>query len=250
MKDDKELYSLALALTALILFFVHISSTVSSASVEKFSPEPQSNVESKEMSQALVIAGKTIKFDFTKNETCILYVSFDAKKNLGKITTLTEMLKGKSALVPELPAGEVYKSFNVWVGNGGVANQKNIVNSILCFKVDKSWIQNKNIDPASLNLNRYSGNKWEQFSVSKTSEDDKYLYFTAKTPGFSIFAVIGKAKSLPNQGNGNTSDSKLVRQNNDIYNFFGINFGFNKVLQALILVIGTVCLIWIILYRR
>ena len=84
-------------------------------------PEPAKNVEVKELSQVFITNGKEVKFDFTKNATCVVYVSFDAKKTLGKTTTIAEMLKNKSALVSELPAGEVYKSFNVWVGNGGVA---------------------------------------------------------------------------------------------------------------------------------
>jgi len=39
------------------------------------SPEPQSSVQVKELSQATVINGKPIKFDFTKNATCIVYPS-------------------------------------------------------------------------------------------------------------------------------------------------------------------------------
>jgi PGF-pre-PGF domain-containing protein len=53
------------------------------------------------------------------------------------------MLKGKSTLVLELPSGEVYKSFNIWVGNAGFATSNNIENSVICFKVEKSWIQDK-----------------------------------------------------------------------------------------------------------
>jgi PGF-pre-PGF domain-containing protein len=78
-------------------------------------------------------------------------INLVAKKNLGKTITIAEQLKGKSANVPELPAVEVYNSFNVWVGSGGIANSNNIGNSILCFKVEKSWIQSKNINPASSN---------------------------------------------------------------------------------------------------
>jgi hypothetical protein len=51
------------------------------------------------------------------------------------------------------------------------------------FKVDKSWIQDKKIDKSSITLNRYSDKKWNQLPVTLLSEDNKYLYFTAKTPG-------------------------------------------------------------------
>ena len=112
------------------------------------SPEPAKNVQVKEISQAFITNGKPVKFDFAKNATCIVYVSFDAKKTFGRTTTIAEQLKGKSSLVSGLPEGEVYKSFNIWVGNGGVATSKNIENPVVCFKVEKSWIKDKKIDPA------------------------------------------------------------------------------------------------------
>ena len=158
------------------------------------SPEPAKNVQVKELSQAFIINGKPVTFDFPKNATCVVYVSFDAKKTFGKTTTIAEMLNGKSALVSELPPGEIYKSFNVWVGNGGVATSKNIENPVVCFKVEKDWVEGKKIDQASITLNRYSDEKWEQLPVSLSGEDDKFLYFTAETSGFSSFAVTGTAK--------------------------------------------------------
>jgi PGF-pre-PGF domain-containing protein len=160
------------------------------------SPEPAKNVEIKELSQTFITGGKTTQFDFKKNATCVVYVSFDARKNLGKTTTTAEMLKGKSALVPELPSGEVYKSFNVWVGNGGVVSSKNIENPVICFKVEKSWIQNKCIDLASITLNRYDNKKWEQMPVNISGEDEKFLYFTSNVSGYSSFAVTGKEETV------------------------------------------------------
>ncbi len=156
------------------------------------SPEPASNVEVKELSQAFVSSGKPVKFDFPMNATCVVYVGFDAKKNVGKTTTISEMLKEKSTLVSELPEGEVYKSFNVWVGNGGYATSMNIENPVVCFMVKKSWLPDNKIDQSSITLNRYSDKKWEQLSTNLSGEDDKYLYFTAKTHGFSFFAITGK----------------------------------------------------------
>ncbi|WP_410509153.1 PGF-pre-PGF domain-containing protein [Methanosarcina hadiensis] len=159
------------------------------------SPEPAKNIEVKELCQVFITNGKETKFDFTKNATCVVYASFDAKKTAGKTTTIAEELKDKSALVSELPEGEVYKSFNVWVGNSGYATPKNIENSEVCFRVEKSWVQEKSIDQDSITLNTYRDKKWEQLPVILSEEDDKFLYFTAETPGFSSFAITGKAKS-------------------------------------------------------
>ena len=156
------------------------------------SPEPQSNVGAKEISQTFITSGSAVKFNFPQKATPVLYLSFDSKKTAGKTTTIVEMLKGKSTLVTGLPSGEVYKYLNIWVGNGGFGDSNNIANAVINFKVEKSWIQDGNIDKSSITLNRYSDKKWNQLSTNLSGEDDKYLYFTAKTPGFSSFAITGK----------------------------------------------------------
>ncbi len=155
------------------------------------SPEPKSNILTKEISQAFIKNGKPAKFDFIKNTTSVIYVSFDSKKTIGKTTNSIEMLKEKSTLVSELPSGEIYKYINIWVGDKGFAIPNNIENPVVCFKVEKSWIQDKNINQSSIVLNRYSDNKWNQLPTSLSGKDDRYLYFIAKTPGFSPFAITG-----------------------------------------------------------
>jgi len=116
------------------------------------SPEPASNVEAKEFSQAFITSRNPVKFDFPRNATCVVYVIFDAKRTVGKTIATVEMLKGKSTLVSGLPSDEVYKFLNIWVGNSGYGTENNIENAVVCFKVEKSWLQNKNIDQSSITL--------------------------------------------------------------------------------------------------
>ncbi|AAM03932.1 cell surface protein [Methanosarcina acetivorans C2A] len=175
------------------------------------SPEPAKNVETKELSQAYITNGKAIKFDFAKNATCVMYVSFDSKKTAGKTTTIVEQLKNKSALVSELPEGEVYRSFNVWVGNNGFATEKNIENSVIGFRVEKAWIQDEKIDQISILLNRYNDKKWEQLPANLSGEDDTYLYFTSEVPGFSSFAITGMAKGLSEENETESGSKQETR---------------------------------------
>jgi hypothetical protein len=109
------------------------------------------------------------------------------------------MLKGKSALVPRLPSDEVYKSFNVWVGNSRFISSKNIENPVICFKVEKSWLQNHSIDNSSITLNRYNDKKWSPNPTYLLREDSKYRYFTANVSGFSYFVITGKEESIPGE---------------------------------------------------
>jgi hypothetical protein len=109
------------------------------------------------------------------------------------------MLKDKSKLTQDALEGEVYDYLNIWVGNGGYGNDEdNLENAIICFKVEKSWLQDKGIDQASITLNRYNDKKWNELPATLLREDDEYLYFTADTPGFSPFAITGKPTAKEN----------------------------------------------------
>lgn len=212
------------------------------------SPEPAKNVQVKELSQAFVTNEKTVKFDFPKNATCVVYVSFDSKKTFGKTTTIAEQLKGKSTLVSKLPYGEVYKSFNIWVGNGGVATSKNIENPVVCFKVEKSWINDKKINEDSITLNRYSDKKWEQLPVTLSGEDNKFMYFTAETSGFSSFVITGTSKTsseeivsvievdYPETINNNTENKEPQKEQKEILKTpgFEIYYGVASLLVVLL----------------
>ncbi|PAV10721.1 hypothetical protein ASJ81_12530 [Methanosarcina spelaei] len=85
----------------------------------------------------------------------------------------------------------------------------------MCFKVEKSWLQDKKINQNSITLNRYSDKKWSQLPVKCLKEDANYLYFTAETTGFSFFAITGKAveKEKVAETKPSTNTSKLEKNN-------------------------------------
>ncbi len=92
-----------------------------------------------------MVNGARIKFEFMQKATSAGYVEFDAKKSVGKTTTIIEELKGRSTLTPIEPEGEVYRYLNIWVGNGGFANPEDIENAFVVFRVSKTWIAEKDI---------------------------------------------------------------------------------------------------------
>lgn len=155
------------------------------------SPEPQNNIEAKELSQEFIANGQHVKFEFPKGTTCIRYVEFDAKKALGKIPTIVEMLKGQSKLVSSLPTGTVYKNVNIWVGTGGITSSDNIENAVIGFRVEKAWLEKNGANASSLNL-WYYDNGWSKLETQKIGEDDTYVYFQAKTPGFGHLVIVVK----------------------------------------------------------
>jgi hypothetical protein len=146
------------------------------------------------------------------------------------------MLKEKSIQASGLPSDAVYKHLNIWVGNSGFATSKNLENAVLCFKVEKSWIHDNNIDQSSITLNRYSEKEWNPLPTSKSGEDDKYLYFTAQTPGFSPFVITGKMIAKQNMTTVNTPSNgepkSETNKNTDTAPGFEIIFGITALLAV------------------
>lgn len=58
------------------------------------------------------------------------------------------------------------------------------------FKVDKSWLENNNIDKESITLVRYD-KEWNPLPTLYLYEDELFLYFEAESPGLSIYTVVG-----------------------------------------------------------
>lgn len=159
------------------------------------SPEPSSNIESKELAQNFVTSENHIRFDFPGNTTPVTAVEFNAKKNAGKVTVTVEMLKNRSVLVSGLPEGEVYRYFNIWAGSSGFVSPENIQNLTINFRVEKDWLSENEIDPVSVSLYRYSTSNWTELFSRVTGEDESFLYFESETPGFESFAVSGQKQS-------------------------------------------------------
>jgi PGF-pre-PGF domain-containing protein len=153
------------------------------------SPEPASNVYISVLTQKYVQAGNRIRFDFIQNATCIDFVVFDAKKTLGKTTTTIEQLNGRSVLAPVEPRGTVYRYINIWVGNENFASSENIENATVGFRMNKAEIPVNETENSTVFLQRYSKGGWNILTTQKTGEDEQYIYFQAKTPGFSPFAI-------------------------------------------------------------
>ncbi len=61
----------------------------------------------------------------------------------------------------------------------------------ITFKVLKTWVESNGLDQNGVSMFRFSGGSWKRLSVTKISEDDRYYYYRATSPGFSIFAIGG-----------------------------------------------------------
>lgn len=230
----------------------HSSSSGGSSGGAGGSPEPAKNVASKEISQTFITKGKPVVFNFPQNATCIEFIKFEAKKTAGKTTTIVEDLKNKSTLVSDLPEGIVYKSFNVWVGNAGYGNSKDIENKSIGFKVNNVWILDDHINKSSVALFRYDdeNKEWVKLPVKLVDEDEQVLHFTAETPGFSSFVItgekIGVESTEPAVKSEINKSTDLNMSENNSENSRDPGFG----PVAVILIVGAVGLCCLYFYRK
>ncbi|QLC50716.1 PGF-pre-PGF domain-containing protein [Methanolobus zinderi] len=152
------------------------------------SGEEYENIAHKAVKKVYMQKDVLAEYEFTGEENPISIVSFTPKLNAGMIDVTIEVLHDTSALVDSKPNGKVYRNMNIWVGKGGWASSSTISGPEVSFSVEKSWLEENDIDSANVRLMRYT-TEWNQLETAIADEDSDFVYFTAKTPGFSPFAI-------------------------------------------------------------
>jgi PGF-pre-PGF domain-containing protein len=71
-----------------------------------------------------------------------------------------------------------------------------IENAEIGVKVDQDWIAANNLEDNSITLKHCVNGVWEDLPTKIKGEDENYLYLSAETPSFSVFAVTGKTAAV------------------------------------------------------
>lgn len=171
------------------------------------SGEQFENIEFKDVAERTVIRGMNLSYTFNSPENPVVNVNFTPLKNSGSVTTTIEVLKNRSALVPDDPQGLVYRNMNIWVGKYGFATPTNIEAMTIGFRVDSSWMEANDVNASLIRLNRYSEGKWNVLPTMITGEQDGYVYFESSVPGFSPFAITAVPDSGVAMGDASIEDA-------------------------------------------
>ncbi len=103
------------------------------------------------------------------------------------------VIEGRSVRKPEdLPAapGEVLAYIKI----STAISEEQLNYADITFRVPRTWLEEKEI--SSVALYRYAGT-WEKLSTTKVGEDGSYVYYRARSPGFSYFAIAGEVAVPP-----------------------------------------------------
>jgi PGF-pre-PGF domain-containing protein/uncharacterized delta-60 repeat protein len=172
--------------------YITVSSTSSgSGSRASVSPgQPPEIVKSTHTSIKHVMGGTSVEYDLSDGNGPVLGISFDAKDNEGVVVAKVQVLSDRPEGV-STPPGNSYQLMSIDVGSQGTISSHNADNIMINFRVSWEWINENNIDPATIRMTRYYDGEWQELPTGKVSDDGEYLYFVAETQGFSIFSVVG-----------------------------------------------------------
>ncbi len=161
------------------------------------SGEAFENILIQENDRQSVFKDNDIAYSFDMDGNIVRYVNFTSLTSSGTIVSKVEILNHTSTMV-DIPAPDsVFKNLNIWLGNLGWASEKNIRDVTITFEVNRSWIQENNIDPDTVTLSRYTNDTgtptWLPLQTTLVAEEDEFLvYMSITTPdGFGNFVVVG-----------------------------------------------------------
>jgi PGF-pre-PGF domain-containing protein len=183
-----------------------------SASVEDFA-----NLAMKDTASKYLRMDTNVTYLFTREGNPVESISFYSLKNAGQITATVEVLNDMSKLVNSTPEGLLYKYVNIWVGKAGFATADNIKDAYIRFKVNTSWMEQMEINPEDVSLQRYNGTSWEVLPTVMENSTDNYIIFKSQTPGFSPFAITAE-KVLAGSSASSISDKNVNVVSDDLYN--------------------------------
>lgn len=140
-----------------------------------------------------VVSGIPSEHYFENSKNPITYINFTSGVTSRSVPITIEVLKGTSEIVKDEPKGTVYRDLNIWLGFEGFSTPENIMDAILNFEVDTTWIEENGIDPKRVQLMHYNTetDKWEPVVTKLIEIRDGIAYYKANPECFSPFSIVG-----------------------------------------------------------
>jgi len=159
------------------------------------------NVEESVVRRIYLGAGSSSAYNFNNVVTS---VEVTPDRTYGQVAARIEVLYGQpGSITTALPAGELYKYVNVFVGTTGWAEGK-FSSSVINFQVPESWFEENNIDPESVVMYRHNNGKWQSLETTMTGQAGGFYRYSSPTSGFSTFLILGQ---VGDSGTGETADA-------------------------------------------
>jgi len=170
------------------------------------SDEPE-NVEETVFLRIYLRAGDSSTYNFNNLVTS---VEVTPTRTYGLLGAKMEVLYGQpGSITTDPPSGESYKYFNVFFARTSGSGDK-FSSSVINFQVPESWFKENNIDPATVTLYRYNDDGWKPLTTTMTGQAGGNYQYSAPTPGFSTFVIMGQVNESSSVEPVATEDSGTV----------------------------------------
>lgn len=139
--------------------------------------------------------GEPYSADISYIQVAVSKIEFIPKKDIKDITFTFAKIKNLTDVPVLSDTSKVhsYLRFNITQ-----ASFDDLSDVKVTFRIDKGWFDTNNFSKEAMALNRYSG-QWAELDTEYAKEDDFYHYYTAKVPGFSVFAITATKGNLPRE---------------------------------------------------
>jgi PGF-pre-PGF domain-containing protein len=136
-----------------------------------------------------------------KTKTTIQQVDFTTSSDQENVELTVSNLKNKPVEVTKeismKNTSKVYKYLDIKLTSDGQYIRENGISTMtFTFAVEKTWIENENIDKQSVEMMRCHNNTWQHLNSTYLNESETVIYYQAETPGLSVFAVVGSTNVM------------------------------------------------------
>ncbi|MGV8168567.1 MAG: PGF-pre-PGF domain-containing protein, partial [Candidatus Nanoarchaeia archaeon] len=151
-------------------------------------------------------------FPLLENTSSIIQIKFTPNKNISNVILSYKKLKQQPTTNKNLTE-LTYTYFEITTQNLAEAD---IQNAEIKFKINKTWLQQKNLTTKEIIMYRYNQETWKELTTTYINSDSTYHYFNANTPGFSYFAISTKKETPPSKNNETANTTTNRTTNNTI----------------------------------
>ncbi len=100
---------------------------------------------------------------------------------------------------------------------------KKVRNGVIVYRVNNSWLKQKNIDPENIRIYKWDG-KWIEKTTEIADNSSNYTYYASLVGNFSSYAISGIKEekkevipvSTPSNGSQNYTTLSNVKQPQDL----------------------------------